>query len=251
MIVAIHQPNYIPWLGYFYKIYASDVFVFHDAVAFSKASFTKRCKIRKAKTSSDAIWLSVPVKRHHTGTPISEIEIGGEAGWILDHFNKIKNTYSGAPYFKEHEEWLRQILIEAQQETQLAHCNAHLIRAFADRLALKTTFQNSSEMSLSGKGSELNLAISKHLKSDTYLAGIGSQNYEDDQAFHDAGIALTKHDIGGWLKTRQYDQGTAVFTGGLSIIDALMHVGGEGILGMFQEFQRSRQSAAGSPQSTC
>lgn len=240
MTIAIHQPNYLPWLGYFYKIYASDVFVFHDAVDFSKASFTKRCKIRKAKASSDAIWLSVPIKRHHTGTPIAQIEIGDEAGWILDHFNKIRNTYSGAPHYKAHEEWLRQTLIDAQKETLLAHCNAYLIRAFADRLSLKTTFRNSSEMSLSGKGSELNLAISKYLNADAYLAGIGSQNYEDDQSFHDAGIALTKHDIGGWLKTRQYDQGTAVFTGGLSMIDALMHVGLEGILTMFQEFERSQ-----------
>jgi hypothetical protein len=51
MTIAIHQPNYLPWLGYFYKIYASDVFVFHDAVEFSKASYTKRCKIRMHKSS--------------------------------------------------------------------------------------------------------------------------------------------------------------------------------------------------------
>lgn len=222
-------------------MYASDVFVFHDAVAFSKASYTKRCRIRKTKTSSEAIWLSVPVRRHDTGTAISEILIGEEPGWILGHLNKIINTYSGAAYFKEHEEWLREMMLHAQMESSLAGCNMLLIHAIAERLQMQRKFYKSSEMQVSGQGSMLNLAIAQRLGATQYLAGKGSQNYQDDEAFLEAGIPVLTHDIGAWMKAHPYDQGTAQFTGGLSIIDALMHLGVDGILAMFGEFQKSLQ----------
>ncbi|MBK8563691.1 MAG: WbqC family protein [Saprospiraceae bacterium] len=61
-IVAIHQPNYFPWLGYFYKIAACDVFVFHDNVEHSKRYPTRRTLIRKSAEDIAPIWLTVPLK---------------------------------------------------------------------------------------------------------------------------------------------------------------------------------------------
>ncbi|HLF65779.1 MAG TPA: WbqC family protein, partial [Saprospiraceae bacterium] len=163
MIVAIHQPNYLPWLGYFYKIYASDAFVFYDVAEFSKASYTKRSKIRKDKSSSETTWLSVPVHQHQTGAQISDILISERSGWAMKHLHKIANTYSSTRFFEVYYEWLRQILMQVEAQKTLADCNILLIRQIAQRLSLKATFHRSSEMHLSGKGSGMNLSIAQHL----------------------------------------------------------------------------------------
>ncbi len=231
----------MPWLGYFYKIYASDVFVFHDIVDFSKASYTKRCKIRRDKASSQTTWLSVPVRRHKAGLPISDILMVEKRDWILSHLHKIENTYSGARCFRDHYDWIRETMLRAQLETTLSGCNMLLIRELADKLSMRAKFYRSSEMQITGNGSELNLEIARSIGATTYLAGKGSENYQDDDAFVKAGIGTITHDIGAWLNKNPYDQGTGLFTGGLSIVDALMHIGVDGILSMFREFQQSMQ----------
>ena len=73
MIVAIHQPNYIPWLGFFYKIAKSDIFIFLDDVQYTKNSFINRNKI---KTSQGSIWLTLPVRnKGRFGQLIREVEL--------------------------------------------------------------------------------------------------------------------------------------------------------------------------------
>jgi len=237
MIVSIHQPNYLPWLGYFYKIYASDVFVFHDAVAFSKSSYTKRSRIRKAKSSVETTWLSVPVKAQPTGSPISEILINNSARWYEQHWRKIENTYSGAPFFNDHAATLYRALCDAAKLGHLAECNQHLIHVICKMLAIHTPFTVSGGMELRESGSELNLAIVLKMQGSVYLAGGGSRKYESASAFHNAGIALVRHHFGTWLEANPYDQQTTSFVSGLSVIDALMHIGSAGIAELFQAYK--------------
>jgi len=239
MIVAIHQPNYLPWLGFFYKIYASDVFVFHDDVEFSKASYTKRCMIRKEKHSTETTWLSVPVKKHHTGTRISQIKLSLDRDWQLKHLRKVENTYGTAPCFDANFSWLREILMVKTADDSLAGNNIRLILAIAERLGLKTRFSKSSELSLNGSGNVLNFSIASQLGATEYLAGTGSRKYQDAEIFHKNGIRTRTVDLGSWLKAHPFDQGTDTFTPGLSCIDALMQIGVKGILQIFKEFQSS------------
>src|SRR5258708_7422284 len=98
MIVAIHQPNYIPWLGYFDKIRRSDVFVFLDHVQFVRNDFQNRNRI---KTSSGARWLSLPCV--HTGQRqrIIDVALCDESDWRTDQLNMLDNGYSNAPYYAE------------------------------------------------------------------------------------------------------------------------------------------------------
>jgi hypothetical protein len=241
MTVAIHQPNYLPWLGYFYKIFACDVFVFHDVVDFSKGSYTKRCRIRSHRTSADTTWLTVPLQKHHIGSPITEILIAERSDWIPRHVNKIENTYRAAPFFDEMMPWLRQIMSQAQTIPELAEVNKVLIKHILERLSIPTEYRSSADMKLHGKGTELIIQVMKHLGGDRYLAGTGSQRYQDDQLLQEAGIMPVMHDFGSWLKAHPYDQGTGKFTGGLSIVDALMHIGTDGIREVFQQFRQSAQ----------
>src|SRR5450631_1867991 len=97
MIVAIHQPAYLPWLGYFDRIAASDLFIFLDTVQFERNSFTNRNRI---KTASGPIWLTVPVRlRGHMEKILNEIEIDNTKGWKKKHLRAVEQNYHRAPMF--------------------------------------------------------------------------------------------------------------------------------------------------------
>lgn len=239
MTVAIHQPNYLPWLGYFYKLFAADVFVFHDAVPFSKASYTKRCRIRRDKVSAETIWLSVPVCHFRQGTLISQIAISHDTDWRRQHLRKISNTYRSAPYFDTYAAPLEDLMEQAADMTSIEDYNIHMIHGIAGMLDLRPVYRRSSELPVEGRGTALNMSIVRHIGGDTYLAGAGSLNYEDDSIFTSENIHVLRHDIKSWLDAHPYDQGTGRFTNGLSVVDALMHLGVAGIRDVFQGYQKS------------
>ena len=87
MVIAIHQPNYFPWPGYFFKILKSDIFVFLDDVQYSNNSFTCRTNILENKNKS---WLSVPIKKK-MGQNINQILIA-DLEWKMKHLSKIKTV---------------------------------------------------------------------------------------------------------------------------------------------------------------
>ena len=76
-IVSIHQPAYIPWLGYFHKISQSDVHVFYDDAEYSKNNLFNRNKI---KTPQGEQWLTVPVEYHNT-QKINQTKITSNTNW--------------------------------------------------------------------------------------------------------------------------------------------------------------------------
>src|SRR5437588_12468547 len=76
---AIHQPNYIPWLGYFFKIAHADKFVFLDNVVYPDTSFVNRNSI---KTPSGPAWLTIPViRKGRRGQLIGEVETDNTDRW--------------------------------------------------------------------------------------------------------------------------------------------------------------------------
>ena len=86
MIVSIHQPNYLPWGGYFFKIINSDLFIFLDDVQFSKNSFINRTKVTH---NNEYTWLSIPIK-FNLGESILQVKLAQE-DWQLRHLSKIQN----------------------------------------------------------------------------------------------------------------------------------------------------------------
>ena len=102
MIASISQPAYLPWLGYFERIAASDVHVVLDHVQFEKNSFTNRNKVR---TSTGWTWLTVPVQtRGRFGnSAIDRLEIDNSGPWSAKHWATLRQNYVRAPYFRAHE----------------------------------------------------------------------------------------------------------------------------------------------------
>jgi len=216
MIVAIHQPNYLPWLGLFYKMANCDVFVFLDDALHSKSSFTNRNKI---KTREGTKLLSVPLSTKEV--KINELTICNDQKWQLKHWNIIENSYSQAPYWEEYSVYFREILTK-KSWTYLSELNIALIWLIKGILGIKTEIITSSMLKISNhRGSERNLAICKYLDADIYLSGEGARSYNDEESFEREGIKLVytrfQHPV--------YHQLWGDFVPNLSIIDLLFNEG--------------------------
>ena len=216
MIIAIHQPNYLPWLGFFYKMANCDVFVFLDDALHSKSSFTNRNKV---KTREGIKLLSVPLSTKEV--KINELLICNDQKWQLKHWNIIENSYRQAPYWEEYSVYFREILTK-KSWTYLSELNMALIWLIKGILGIKTEIITSSMLKIGNhRGSERNLTICKYLDADVYISGEGARNYNDEETFEREGIKLVytgfQHPV--------YHQLWGDFVPNLSIIDLLFNEG--------------------------
>src|SRR2546423_5574029 len=99
---AIHQPHYLPWLGYLAKRAAADVFVFLDTVQYEKNGWQNRNRI---KTAAGPRWLTVPVHAR-LGTPIETVEVDAAQPWRERHLRAIEDAYARARYLGRHRDAL-------------------------------------------------------------------------------------------------------------------------------------------------
>jgi hypothetical protein len=230
MIVAIHQPNYLPWLGYFAKIARADVFVFLDDVQFSKGSFTNRVKIASGESEA---WLSIPVTVR-LGMEIRNVQ-HAKVDVGRAHADRLKATYRSAPHFHAVFPWLADAL--AAGEGALSASNAALVCQIAERLGLKTRFVTSSALGIVADDASERLAMIVHALSPggTYLAGGGAQKYQDDAPFLSRGLSIRP--LG--FSSPHYPRDRDPFIPGLSIVDALFHIGVDGVKDLLSPYSGS------------
>ena len=117
MIVSCHQPNYLPWPGFFHKILKSDVHVILDTNQLPRGKdFVVRNKI---KIDDDFKWLRVGVLEKNKMLPIKEVKINNSINWKEKHWNSISNNYSKAPFFSEYKKQFQQIFSQKNRFHQL------------------------------------------------------------------------------------------------------------------------------------
>lgn len=226
--VTIHQPDFMPWLGFFNKINKADLFVVlnHTENNPRDSSFWgRRVKIISNKKEH---WLSIPLikpAKGVVGQPINEMKIN------LDqkrHFKKnitlIYQNYSKTPYFKEIFPIIENYF--NSEEEHLSIRNMEFIEIIMDKLNIKTKIIYSASLSCEKKSSELLLEILNKTRGTTYLCGDGASGYQKDELFIKAGIGLEYNNF----KQPIYNQiNTESFISGLSIIDSLMNIGFNGV----------------------
>ena len=219
-VVAIHQPNYIPWLGYFYKIAHADVFVFLDMVMYPGGSFVNRNSI---KTSNGPALLTVPVlTSNRSGQLINEVRTANIHRWASRHLAILRTNYGKAQYFDEIFALLQPHYKELSGDTSsLSDFNVTLIRAICTYLGLNTRFVRASELEVSGAKTELLRDICLALGATTYLSGTGAKAYQEDSKFEKAGITS----IYSTFSPPTYSQMFGAFIPNLSIIDVVMNCG--------------------------
>ena len=220
MIVSIHQPQYLPWLGYFDKIERSDVFVFLDNVQFKKNEWQNRNKI---KTDQQWQWLTVPVI-HKFGQKIREVEINNTVRWGKKHLTALMTHYSKAGFFKEHSAFFEQTY--AQEWKSLADLNMHLIQYLTKALGISNTeFSISSAYESREEPTERLVDLCKEAEGDIYLSGRDGAKYLNLDEFEKDGIQVIFQDY----DHPRYPQLYGDFEPYMSVIDLLFNCGPESL----------------------
>lgn len=216
-VVGIHQPQYLPYLGFFHKIFHSDVFVILDSVQFQKHGLQNRNRI---KTGQGWQWLTVPVL-HRFGQRIHEVSINPKVRWGRKHWHALTTNYSRAPYLCTYGPELKDLL--ERDWTSLCQLNVALIRWVMRVLDVKTPLIYSSELDVDGTRAELLINICKAVGADSYLSGPGGRRYMDLAAFEAAGLTVLWQDF----TPPVYDQmfPAVGFVPNLSIVDTLFCCG--------------------------
>ena len=220
MIAAIHQPNLLPWIGYFYKMSVSDRFILLDDVQYNRRSITSRVKI---KSQNGPVWLTVPVKkkgRYHQ--LISEVELEPGTHWKNKVLGTLQACYGKAPHYKVYFSSLAEII--EQDHQMLADLNIALIRWLARVFEIKTPMVLSSGLTgVDGESTNRLIDICRLMGADQYLSGFGGQKYQQQELFQTANIDMLIYDF----NHPQYPQMWGEFESGLSALDMLFNVGAE------------------------
>jgi hypothetical protein len=222
MRVAIHQPQFLPWLGYLHKIASCDAFVFLDNVQFKKNEFQNRNKLL---VSGEPRWVTVPVS-FRFGDTLRQARVPAEAGWRDTMWKTLEHNYGHAPFFGTFAPGLR-ALIERPWAC-LADFNEATVRWLLDAFGIATPLYTASRLpEVTTDPTGRLVALCRLLGADTYLSGAGGHDYLDTAAFEAAGLRLAfqefHHPV--YPQTAARRNGPA-FVSHLSAFDGLMNCGG-------------------------
>lgn len=239
-VVAIHQPNFFPWLGFFDKVIRSDVFVVLDHTQFPKSegNWTNRVRL---SVNGEAAWVTMPVDRKYEGLRrIDEIRIDNQTPWRRKLLQLLRTNYGRAAFFAQVfpavEAW-----VESPPEL-VADFNLRSITAICDRLGLKSSHMvRSSTLGVEGAKSELVANLVKQVGGTVYLSGDGSTGYLDEQVLRSAALDV---DYQRFVHPVYPQRQGAAFIAGLSVLDALFHCGFEGTTRVLEVTRRLEGGAA-------
>jgi len=216
MIVAAHQPQYLPWLGYFDKIYKADIFVLLDNVQFKKNEWQNRNRIKTAQRSQ---WLTVPV-RYKFSQLINQVKINNKDKWQHRQRQAIISNYKKASHWYLLEEFFEEIFSSKWQ--YISQLNIHVVKKLAELLGITRSLYVASELGeLPEDRDERLIAITRHFGADTYLAGGGGREYMNMEKYAESGIEVTFQEY----EHPVYDQLFGDFKPFMSVVDLIYNHG--------------------------
>ena len=187
MKVAIHQPHYLPWLGYLAKWAAADLLVFLDTVQYEKNGWQNRNRI---KTREGARWLTVPVHAP-LGTVIADVTVDAAQPWGRRHLATIEHAYAAAPSFPRHRMALAEFY--ARTWTKLVPLAVESASWLAGAVGIRTPTRLASEIGVTAADPTDRLVeVCRAVGATTYLAGVDAVQYMDAKRFDEAGIRVLR-----------------------------------------------------------
>jgi hypothetical protein len=215
MRISIHQPNYFPWLGYFYKIYLTDIFVLLDDVQFNNEGLQNYHYI---KTPQGRHRLKVPVN-YNFGYFINHVKIRYELNWVKKHLKTIEANYRRAEYYNQVFEDYQTLI--TKEYNNISDLDQAVIEWILKKFDIKTNLVKSSDLNIDSVKENKIIDICKSLNGDVYYSGTGAKAYQNENTFKDSGIELQY----STFNQITYPQLWGNFEPNVSVIDFLMNCG--------------------------
>lgn len=221
MKVAIHQPHYFPWMGYFDKMAKVDKFIIMDDVQLEDSSVMVRNKFLENTGVEKLLSLNVD-KKGYLEKKCREINLKDWQKVRKKHSKFLYYNYKNAPYFNEI--WEKISCIFEKNYELLIELQMDIIMIFIELLNIKTeiVFQSSLKYDIETKKNDLILELCQKIEADVYLSGNGAKKYMDDSTFLKNNIKV----IYQKFKYPEYKQFSSLeFIPNLSILDMFFNLG--------------------------
>jgi hypothetical protein len=215
--LAVLQPGYLPWLGFFDQMRRADVFVLYDDVQFDKHGWRNRNRI---KCTQGLQWLTVPV-RHHGRPRILDVEIDPTKRWARTHVSAIRQCYARASHLEPYASELEEVLLRPWQ--RLVDLDVEIIYLMARWLGVRTDLRRSSELGLDTGRNERLLELCRRFGAERYLSGEAARAYIDVELFERSGIHVEWQNLAHPV----YPQLHGPFVSHLSALDLILNHGEE------------------------
>ena len=228
MKVTIHQPDFMPWLGFFNKIDKADIFVVLDHTENNPRDSSFWGRRVQILTNGNANWFSLPLSKPKSGilgVPINEMSVNfSSEKEIQKKISTIQQNYSKHPFFKEIFPLVQDYF--SHPSSSLLERNMNFIHKIMKELSIETKIVFSSKLDCKNKSNDLLIEIINKLNGDIYLCGDGASGYQQDDLFINNKIMIEYNNF----KSPKYEQmKSSIFVPGLSIIDPLMNLGYSGV----------------------
>ena len=226
MLMTIHQPEYIPWLGFFNKLSYVSTYIALDNVQYRHKYFQNRNKVC---TANGPVWLNVPIeKKGSRSSKIKDIKINNLTNWKEKTKKTIFYTYKKSKYFNDYFCYFDSLY--SKEWEYLADLNLDIIENMLLFLGLDIKVIRASQINVDGKGESLILDICKKFKPNIYISGksgIAGHGSRYENNFIEAGIAVKYQNF----KHPAYPQSnnSCEFVSNMSIIDLLFNCGKDSI----------------------
>jgi len=214
-LITIHQPNFLPWPGFFHKWMLADAMVLLDTVQYEKNDWLNRNRI---KTAQGAQWVTAPV-RYHYPQKINDVPIADQR-WVRKACSSIEQSYAKAPYFATYWPPVREILQHSHD--MLSDLNVALIRVLGEALGYDAPLYLASDLGVdSTDPTERLIGLCTALHGDGYLSGREGRTYLQQERFDQAGLTLNFQQV----EPPVYPQLYGDFVSHLSVLDVLFNTG--------------------------
>lgn len=222
MILAVHQPQYLPWLGYFNKIRKVDCFVFLGRVQYKPREYQNRNKIR---TQHGWIWLTVPIISKGLGRQlICDARIDNSFDWQKDHWMSLKVCYSRAEFFSSYAPFFEEVYTKKRWD-KLIDLNIYIIKYLVKEFGIETPLYLESDIKTIDTGTKRIIEICKKLKADVYLSGIGGREYLEAGRFAQEDIILKYQSFNHPVYKQCFIKHEKDFIPNMAAIDLLFNLG--------------------------
>jgi len=217
-VVVVHQPDFMPYLGFFDRLLKADIYVVFDNVQYVRSSrgWTSRDKI---KTRNGTKWISVSTQKAPRDTAINKILLSKDDSWREDNLNLLRENYRKSPFYDEIMPYV--VKLYGFHCERMMDFNLESIKMLMKLFDIQIDVVMASDLEPVGKSNTLIIDIMKKLNCKKYLSGIGAKDYYVPELYEEAGIEVIWQDFEHPIYKQQYDG----FIPYLSSIDMLFNCG--------------------------